>query len=238
MTERSFADSFDKNYADILERAGAAAQKSGRGLDDIVLLAATKTVSAEHINYAIQKGISYIGENRVQELLSKDDEIDASAHRHFIGHLQTNKVKDIIDRVEMIESVDSVRLARKISEECVKRGKIMDILLEINIGGEESKSGFTPDSVREAMDEILTFEGVRVCGIMSIPPVCTDYVKQRSYFIRLRDIFVDISAKKLDNSNRLYLSMGMSSDFDLAIECGANIVRIGTALFGVRDYTK
>ena len=238
MTERSFAECFDENYADILDRASAAAVRSGRRIEDIVLLAATKTVSAENINYAIKKGISYIGENRVQELLSKDDEVDPSAHRHFIGHLQTNKVKDIVDLVEMIESVDSVRLARKISEECQKRGKVMDILLEINIGGEESKSGFTPEGVWEVLDEILMLEGVRVCGIMSIPPVCTDYEKQRLYFTRLYDIFVDISAKKLDNSNRLYLSMGMSSDFDLAIECGANIVRIGTALFGVRDYTK
>ncbi len=236
MTEKLFADNFDKNYAEICEKIEKSAKIAGKKSEDIILLAATKTVSAEHINYAISKGISYVGENRVQELLSKDEAVDKSAHRHFIGHLQTNKVKDVVPRVEMIESVDSLRLAKKISDEAIKCQKVMDILLEINIGGEESKSGFTPDEVYLAVDEIKKYEGVSVCGIMSIPPVCIDREKQREYFDKLYDIFVDISAKKLDNSNRLYLSMGMSSDYDLAIECGANIVRIGTALFGARNY--
>ncbi len=236
MTEKSFADNFDENYKEIREKIEKSAKFKGKKSEDIILLAATKTVSAEHINYAISKGIAYIGENRVQELLSKDDLVDKSAHRHFIGHLQTNKVKDVVPRVEMIESVDSLRLAKKISDEAVKCGKVMDILLEVNIGGEESKSGFTPEEVYDAVDEIKKMEGVKVCGIMSIPPVCTDREKQRKYFNHLYDIFIDISTKKLDNSNRLYLSMGMSSDYDLAIECGANIVRIGTALFGARNY--
>ena len=236
MTEKSFADSFDLNYGEIMTRVAAAAERSGRKAEDIIVLAATKTVSVENINYAISKGISYIGENRVQEMLSKDDSVDKSAHRHFIGHLQTNKVKDVVGRVEMIESVDSVHLAKKISDESQKRGIVTDILLEINIGNEESKSGFTPSGVFEAIDEITAFSGVRVCGIMSIPPVCVNNDTQREYFEKLYEIFVDISAKKLDNSNRLYLSMGMSSDYELAIECGANIVRIGTALFGTRNY--
>ena len=236
MTEKLSDRAIDQNLAEIKEKIKIFAKKSGRTEDDIILLAATKTVGADRINYAIKNGVSYIGENRVQELLSKDDDIDASAHRHFIGHLQTNKVKDIVDRVEMIESVDSLRLAKKISDECVKRGKIMDILLEINIGDEQSKSGFTPEEVYSALDEIQNFPGVRVCGIMSIPPICVDREIQRIYFNKLYNIFVDICGKKLDNSNRLYLSMGMSSDYDLAIECGANIVRIGTGLFGERNY--
>ncbi len=236
MTEKSFADNFLKNYAEICEKIKLSAEKSGRGAEDIILLAATKTVSADKINYAIEKGISYIGENRVQELLSKDDDIIKTAHRHFIGHLQTNKVKDVVPRVEMIESVDSVRLATVIGKEAVKCGKVMDILLEINIGAEESKSGFSPQEVNSAVDEIAKIEGVSIKGIMSIPPVCSDREKQREYFTKLYDIFIDISRKKLDNSNRLYLSMGMSQDYDLAIECGANIVRIGTALFGARNY--
>lgn len=236
MTVKSFDENFDRNYAEIKEKIARAAAVSGRKSEDIILLAATKTVAAERINYAIEQGITYIGENRVQELLSKDDEVDSSAHRHFIGHLQTNKVKDIVDRVEMIESVDSLHLAEKIGAECKKRGKTMDVLLEINIGNEESKSGFTPEGIYEVIDDLLQIEGISVRGIMSIPPVFTDRETGRKFFTRLYDIFVDISHKKLDNSNRLYLSMGMSSDYDLAIECGANIVRIGTGLFGDRNY--
>lgn len=236
MTEKSFADNFDANYAEIREKINLSAEKSGRTAEDVILLAATKTVSADKINYAIEKGISYIGENRVQELLSKDDDINKSAHRHFIGHLQTNKVKDIVPRVEMIESVDSLRLATAIGKEAVKCGKTMDILLEINIGGEESKSGFSANEIENALEEITKIEGICVKGIMSIPPVCVDREKQREYFTQLHKIFVDISRKKLDNSNIIYLSMGMSQDYDLAIECGANIVRIGTSLFGARNY--
>ena len=234
--EKLFDENFDLNYAEIKEKIAVAAEKSGRKAEDIILLAATKTVSAERINYAISQGIEYIGENRVQELLSKDDEVNPAAHRHFIGHLQTNKVKDIVDRVEMIESVDSVHLAEKIGAECKKRGKVMDILLEINIGNEESKSGFTPEGIYDVIDEIMEIEGIKVCGIMAIPPYFTEKAVGREFFERLYHIFVDISAKKLDNNNRLYLSMGMSSDYDLAIECGANLVRIGTGLFGNRNY--
>ncbi|MBR6694580.1 MAG: YggS family pyridoxal phosphate-dependent enzyme [Clostridia bacterium] len=238
MMEKSFDENFDLNYSEIKEKIAAAAEKSGRKAEDIILLAATKTVSAERINYAISQGIDYIGENRVQELLSKDDFVNPAAHRHFIGHLQTNKVKDIVDRVEMIESVDSYRLAEKIGAECKKRGKTMDVLLEINIGNEESKSGFTPEGIYEVIDDILAIEGIKVRGIMSIPPVFTEKEVGREFFTCLYHIFVDISTKKLDNSNRLYLSMGMSSDYDLAIECGANLVRIGTSLFGARNYQK
>lgn len=236
MTEKSFADNFDANYAEIREKINLSAEKSGRTAEDVILLAATKTVSADKINYAIEKGISYIGENRVQELLSKDDDINKSAHRHFIGHLQTNKVKDIVPRVEMIESVDSLRLATAIGKEAVKCGKTMDILLEINIGEEESKSGFSANEIENALEEITKIEGICVKGIMSIPPVCVNREKQREYFTQLHKIFVDISRKKLDNSNIIYLSMGMSQDYELAIECGANIVRIGTSLFGARNY--
>lgn len=236
MTEKLLDKDIDQNLSEIKEKIAAAAKKSGRSAEDIILLAATKTVSAERINYAIEKGVTHIGENRVQEFLSKDDSVNRAAHRHFIGHLQTNKVKDIVDRVEMIESVDSIRLAEKISDECLKRGKIMDILLEINIGGEQSKSGFSPENIYEALEQIEKLKGISVRGIMSIPPICRERETQRKFFNQLYNIFVDIRDKKLDNSNRLYLSMGMSSDYDLAIECGANIVRIGTSLFGARNY--
>lgn len=235
MMERSSAKIFDENYSRIKEQITAAAKKSGRDPQDITLLAATKTVDVDVINHAIENGIDYIGENRVQELTAKND-FYLPVHKHFIGHLQTNKVKYIIDKVELIESVDSLRLAHEISKEAVKRGKVMDILLEINIGNEESKSGFKAEEAIEAAKEISKLEGVRIQGIMAIPPICEDEQALRGYFSEMRKLFVDIGNEKIDNSNMKILSMGMSEDFAVAIEEGANLVRIGTALFGRRNY--
>ena len=235
MTERLLTDTFDKNYAEILSRVAVAAEKSGRKTEDIKILAATKTVPADFINYAISKGINYIGENRVQEFLSKENDIDASAHRHFIGHLQTNKVKDIVGKVELIQSVHSLKLAREIGKASIKKGIVTDVLIEVNIGGEESKSGFAPENTEKAVEEIAKIEGVRVCGLMTIPPICENSQKNREYFIKMYKLFVEISNKKLYNNIKI-LSMGMSDDYETAIECGANMVRIGTALFGRRNY--
>ena len=237
MTEKLLTDAFDKNYAEILSRVKTAALKSGRKPEDIKILAATKTVSADFINYAIGKGINYIGENRVQEFLSKENNLDTSAHRHFIGHLQTNKVKDIVGRVELIQSVHSLKLAREIGKESVKRGIVTDILVEVNIGGEESKSGFSPEETEKAVGEISEIQGVRVCGLMTIPPICENSEENREYFIKMYKLFVEISSKKIYNNIEI-LSMGMSDDYETAIECGANMVRIGTALFGRRNYNK
>lgn len=237
MTEKLLTDAFDKNYAEILSRVKIAALKSGRNPEDIKILAATKTVSADFINYAIGKGINYIGENRVQEFLSKENDLDTSAHRHFIGHLQTNKVKDIVGRVELIQSVHSLKLAREIGKESVKRGIVTDILVEVNIGGEESKSGFSPEETEKAVGEISEIQGVRVCGLMTIPPICENSEENHEYFIKMYKLFVEISSKKIYNNIEI-LSMGMSDDYETAIECGANMVRIGTALFGRRNYNK
>ena len=217
---------FDANYADIRSRLSAACKEAGVSTDSVILLAATKTVSAEVINHAMDSGIEYIGENRVQELLSKKKDLKATAHRHFIGHLQTNKVKDIINEVEMIESVHSVKLAAEI-EKCAAK---------VNIGGEQSKSGFTPDEAENAVAEISKMPHLRVKGLMTIPPVCESTKKQIEYFTKMHKLFIDIRDKNMDNVNILYLSMGMSDDFELAVKCGANIVRIGTALFGKRNY--
>lgn len=235
MTERSSVKIFDENYSRIKEEIALAAQKSGRKPQDITLLAATKTVDVEIINHAIKNGIDYIGENRVQELTAKND-FYLPVHKHFIGHLQTNKVKYIIDKVELIESVDSLRLAKEISKEAVKRGKVMDILLEINIGNEESKSGFRAEEVIDSAKEISKLVGVRIQGIMAIPPICEDEQILRGYFKKMSKLFVDIGNEKIDNSSMKILSMGMSDDFAVAIEEGANLVRIGTALFGRRNY--
>ncbi len=235
MTERSSAKVFDENYSRIKEQIVVSAKKSGRDPQDITLLAATKTVDVDIINYAIKNGIDYIGENRVQELTAKND-FYLPVHKHFIGHLQTNKVKYIIDKVELIESVDSLRLAREISKEAIKRGIVMDILLEINIGNEESKSGFKAEEAIDAAREISNLKGVRIKGIMAIPPICEDEQILREYFRKMRKLFVDIEEEKIDNSSMKILSMGMSDDFHIAIEEGANLVRIGTALFGRRNY--
>ena len=236
MTEKSSISIFDENYKIIEEQISAAAVKSGRKREDIILLAATKTVSTEVINYAIEKGIKYIGENRVQEFLSKENDLSTDAHRHFIGHLQSNKVKDIVGRVEMIESVHSLKLAKVIGELSVKKGITTDILLEINIGNEESKSGFKAQEIFENIEEISKISGVKVKGLMAIPPICEKSDEIRKYFAQMNKLFIDIRAKKLDNVSMECLSMGMSSDFVEAIEEGSNIVRLGTALFGKRNY--
>ncbi len=228
-------DIFDENYKDIIERIAVAAEKSGRQPEDIMLLAATKTVSAELINYSIEKGIKYIGENRVQEFLSKEGAVTPNVHKHFIGHLQTNKVKDIVGKVELIQSVDSLRLANAISKESEKQNIVTDILLEVNIGKEETKSGFLPEEIMAAYDEISQLKGISVKGLMTIPPHIDENNKNIEYFSKMYKLFIDIRAKKIDNNIEI-LSMGMSDDFETAIECGANMVRVGTALFGKRVY--
>lgn len=227
---------FDENFADVTERIEKAAALSGRKADEIMLLAATKTIPVEVINHAINNGIKLIGENKVQELLSKIDEYDSSADRHFIGHLQTNKVKDIIDRVELIHSVDSLKLAKEISKQAEKKNKVMDILLEVNIGDEESKWGFDPSELEASIKEISLLSNIRICGIMAIPPICNEPEENRKYFRQMHQIFIDLKSKNIDNCFMNILSMGMSDDFDVAIEEGANLVRVGTALFGKRYY--
>ncbi len=243
MTEKLLIDDiaerckiFDENYAEVTERIAIAAKKSGRRAEDIHLLAATKTIPVEVINHAIKSGVTLIGENRVQELLSKLDYYDQSATRHLIGHLQTNKVRQVVGKVSMIESVDSVKLAAEISRRSEELGIVTDILVEINIGGEESKSGIKPDEAEKIITEISSLSGIKVEGLMTIPPICEKIEENLRYFDQMRNLFVDISAKKIDNVNMSYLSMGMSDDYEAAILCGANIVRVGTRLFGRRNY--
>ncbi len=230
MMEKLSAEEFDRNLEDVLSRLSKTEKK-----DNVILLAATKTVDAETINYAISKGISFIGENKVQELISKDEKIN-SCHRHFIGHLQTNKVKDIINRVEMIHSVDSLKLAKEISRQAQKNGKIMEILLEVNIGNEESKWGFTPENLELNLREIAKLPNLKIKGLMAIPPICEEKEENRHYFKKMKKLFVDIGTKNIDNVCMDILSMGMSDDFDIAVEEGANLIRLGTALFGRRIY--
>ena len=235
MTEKLYTD-FDLNYRIIEENIEKAAKKSGRERKDIILLAATKTVASELINHAIASGINYIGENRVQEFLSKENDLSADAHRHFIGHLQSNKAKDIVGKVEMIESVHSVKLAKLIGKLSEEKGIVTDILLEVNIGREENKSGFLKEELDAAIAEISKISGIRLRGLMTIPPVCEKNSDAIPFFEEMYKLFIDNRDKKIDNVSMEYLSMGMSSDYAEAIECGSNIVRIGTSLFGKRNY--
>lgn len=233
--EKSSTEIFDANYARVLEEIGLAAKKSGREASDITLLAATKTVDISVINHAIESGITHIGENRVQEFLSKEPYY-LPVHKHFIGHLQTNKVKNIVGKVELIHSVDSLHLAREISKQSLKINTVTDVLIEVNVGGEESKHGFAVEETVSAAEQIALLDGVRLRGLMAIPPVCENAGDNVKYFNILNKLFIDIGGKKIDNSNVDILSMGMSDDFAAAIECGATMVRVGTALFGRRNY--
>ena len=237
MTEKLFRD-VEYNYQRINEQIAEAAEKSGRRREDITFLAATKTVAPEVINHAISLGLDHIGENRVQELLSKYDAYDLSrCSLQFIGHLQTNKVRQIVDKVDLIQSVDSFKLAKEISARSLAHGKVCDILVEVNIGREENKSGVFEENLEELLCQIAQLEGISVKGLMTIPPICENEHKILKYFNNMHKLFIDILEKKLDNIDMSILSMGMSADYYEAILCGANMVRIGSSLFGARNYT-
>ena len=206
--------------------------KCGREQDDIKVMAVTKTVPAEKVNFAVSQGFELLGENRVQEFLQKKELYVKNTEINFIGHLQSNKIKYIIDSVTMIQSADSIALAEEISKQAVKHGKVMDILCEVNIGGEESKSGFSPEEIFEAVPRIAELEGVRVCGLMTIPPPGESCV----YFEKMQRIFEDMRSRSIPGTDIRLLSMGMSADYTDAVKFGTGMVRLGTALFGARSY--
>ncbi len=219
-------------------RVAAAARAAGRDPGEITLCAATKVQSDDAIRAAIAAGITVCGENRVQELTAH---LAADAYRgaqvHFIGHLQTNKVKQVVGKVSLIHSVDSEHLLRAVNGQAEKLGLVQDILLEVNIAGEESKGGCTPESVLPLAQLARELGHVRVRGLMAIPPVPTHPEDNRPYFLKMQQLFVDIRAKMSDNQSDMdCLSMGMSADFEDAIAQGATLVRVGTALFGPRPY--
>lgn len=242
MTTNSFDENrckaISENLKLIREKIEASAVKSGRNYEDIRLMAVTKTVPVEYINYSIDNcGINLIGENKVQEFLSKKDDLHLSGvEKHLIGHLQTNKVKKIVPLVDMIQSVDSLHLAEEISKQAVNNGLNMKILLEVNIGSEESKTGFDKVQFFEVMSQISELQGLTVNGIMTIPPICNNEKELRNYFTTMAEYFETIKEKKYKNFNMEILSMGMSGDYTQAIECGANLVRIGSLIYGARIY--
>ena len=231
--------SIAENVARIRGRINAAAIEAGRDPAEIKLCAATKMNDADAVRQAIAAGVDLCGENRVQELQQKQP---LGAYEgvpvHFIGHLQTNKVKNVVGQVDVIQSVDRVAVLEAINACALKKGIQQQVLLEVNIGAEESKSGFTPDETRQIAAKMGQYPGVLVRGLMAIPPVSTKKGENLRYFDEMRQLFIDISQKKYDNVSMVCLSMGMSDDFEDAIACGSTMIRVGTAIFGSRDYTK
>lgn len=225
------------NLQYIEENIANAAQASGRKREDIILMAVTKTVDPQRINTVLDAGVRYIGENRVQEFLAKKDALHLDGvSKHLIGHLQTNKIRQITEHVDMIQSVDSIKVAKGISEQAVKLNRRMPVLLEVNIGCEYSKSGVSIQDTQSILEEISSFSGISVQGLMAIPPISENESEKRKVFSKMNQLFIDIKSKKIDNVYMNILSMGMSGDYVQAIMEGATLVRIGTALFGQRVY--
>lgn len=230
-------DYIKNNIEYIKEKISTVAKKSGRNASDILLLAVTKTVTVDKIKVVMDYGLNDLGENKVQELISKYDKLADGCNWHLIGHLQTNKVKYIIDKVKMIHSVDSEKLALEINNRAEQHGKIMDILLEVNIANEQSKFGVKPEEIYGLIEKLKVLPNIKVKGLMTIAPLVNNVENNRKYFKLLYKLFVDIKDRKNDNIDMKYLSMGMTNDYEIAIEEGANIVRIGTGIFGERIYT-
>ena len=228
-----------ENVAKILSDIEQAALAAGRDPKEITLCAATKMNAADRVRQAIAAGVRCCGENKVQELTTKlADNAYEGADIHFIGHLQTNKVKQVVGKVSLIQSVDSKRLLEAIEKEAAKQGIVQDILLEINIGQEESKSGLALEEVYEMLELVAKSAWVRVRGLMAIPPVCENPGDNNKFFEEMCNLSVDITVKKYDNVCMEVLSMGMSDDYADAIAHGSTMIRVGTAIFGARNYSQ
>lgn len=231
--------SIAENVAAVRENMAAAARAAGRDPGEILLVAATKTNDAGRVREAIAAGVDICGENRVQEMLEKNAQgAYEGAPLHFIGHLQKNKVKQVVGLASLIHGADSRELLETISRIAQKRAVTQDVLLEVNIGDETSKSGFAPEEIPAALEYASSLPALRVRGLMAIPPICAFPEENRPFFRRMEKLFVDNGEKKYDNVSMDFLSMGMSGDYTEAIACGANLVRVGTAIFGARVYNQ
>ena len=223
-----------ENYKKVLERVKSAAFHAGRNPEDITLVVVTKTWPAEIIEEVIEAGARVLGENYVQEALPKVEAIGSRVEWHFIGHLQSNKAKFVANHFNMIESVDSISLAKELNKQAEKNKIDIEVLVEVNLAGEESKSGINPEEVEKLLREISLFHRIKVKGLMTIPPYFSNPEDSRPYFRRLRELRDKLSSLSIPNITFEHLSMGMSGDFEVAIEEGATIVRVGTAIFGER----
>lgn len=224
------------NLHDVEKRVNEACIRAGRDPKEVTLIAVSKTKPVAMLEEIYAAGMRQFGENKVQELTSKEEVMPKDINWHMIGHLQTNKIKYIVDKVALIHSVDSVKLAAAIDKEAKKKNVICDVLLEVNIAEEESKFGFTAEDVIPALDELKELTNIRIRGLMTIAPFVENPEDNRPVFSALRKLSVDIAEKNIDNISVEILSMGMTNDFEVAIEEGATMVRVGTAIFGERQY--
>ena len=224
------------NYNNVLDNIRNACSRAGRSFDDVTLIAVSKTKPVSDLKEVYDAGCRDFGENKVQEIMDKIDELPDDIRWHMIGHLQTNKVKYIVDKVYMIHSVDSVKLVDTISKEAEKKGVTVRILIEVNVAGEESKFGTGLDDARELYEYAVQQPGIDVCGFMTIAPYTVDAEENRQYFVDLKQLSVDMQSQSNHNINGMVLSMGMTGDYEVAVEEGATMVRVGTGIFGARNY--
>lgn len=226
-------DLVDSRIADACKTAFG---HKGRTREDVTLIAVTKTKPVSMLQEAYDAGVRHFGENKVQEIMDKYEQLPTDIHWHLIGHLQTNKVKYIADKVYMIHSLDSLRLAETIERECKKKNRVMPVLVQVNVADEDSKFGVAPKETENLIRQISTFSHVKVMGLMTVAPFVNDPEENRGVFSKLYKLFLDIKEKNIDNVTMNVLSMGMSGDFQVAVEEGATMVRVGTSIFGARDY--
>lgn len=227
-----------ENYDIVSQKVEKACQRVGRKKEEVTIIAVSKTKPLSDVVELSKYGVMDFGENKVQELCSKYEEIEHPVRWHLIGHLQTNKVKYIVDKVELIHSVDSLKLAAQISKEAVKKDVTVNVLIQVNVAEEETKFGLETQDVMKLVQEAAKLPNIRIQGLMTIAPFVEDPEENREYFQQLKQLFVDIDKKNIDNVTMKILSMGMTNDYEVAVEEGATMVRVGTGIFGARDYNK
>ena len=225
-----------ENYDAVAKKVKDACERAGRSADEVTIIAVSKTKPLSDIVELQQYGVMDFGENKVQELCAKYEEIEKQVRWHLIGHLQTNKVKYIVDKVELIHSVDSLKLAKQISKEALKKKVTVPILIQVNVAQEETKFGLETEEVMALISEAAKLPNIKIKGLMTIAPFVDDPEDNRQYFRMLKQLFVDIGAKNFDNVDMTILSMGMTNDYEVAVEEGATMVRVGTGIFGARNY--
>ena len=225
-----------ENLSIVENKIAAACKRAGRERDEVKLIVVSKTQPVEAIREAIEYGINSFGENRVQELREKTEIIEDNLDWHLIGHLQTNKVKFVVGKVSLIHSLENIRLAEAIDKEAKKHNVIVDVLVEVNIAKEDTKFGVNPEEVESFIREVLIFKNINIRGLMTVAPYTDISEENRKYFKKLKKIMVDLNSKNIHNVNMNVLSMGMTGDYEIAIEEGATLVRVGTGIFGSRNY--